>query len=582
MGLENGTVEDVVETIFKFGFVDYTVFGVMLLVSAGIGVYFGFFANSENTTEEYLLGGKRMKTIPIAISLIASQLSGIAIMTIPSEIYSYGATYYFMVLSVIFVYPILCWIVVPVFYNNNISNCYEYLELRFDKRTRQLITMAFTLNVYLFIPVYIFIPALAFSQVTGMNIHLINGVVCSICIFYTMLGGIKAVVWTDVIQGSIMVASVLVIAIFGIIKLGGINAVLSKAYEGGRLDLVTNLDFTTRATVWNTFLGGLLLWIGHAGLNQSCVQRIVALPSLKHAQRALLIFTTGLLLVLGFCCFTGIIMFGTYDDCDPVKAGLVAKPDKMMPYFVQDIVGHISGMPGFFISCVFSAALSTMSANLNSLAGVVYFDYIKPHINHTEQKANFIMKILVVVTGAYCILAGWVVEQFTSILQMVITIAGVTFGSVFGAFMMGFLIPKINSRGAFWAIVVSMTTMSVIIISGQIQLKYGNLKYDLLPSSIEGCENRNMTISDSAWAKIDAATVEPTPAIDPFDITKLSFHWYSVAGGLITTFVALFLSCILPETKGKKLDPKLFAPMIARKMKTEDYTEVSLKEKYDI
>ncbi|KAL5291975.1 hypothetical protein ACFFRR_011013 [Megaselia abdita] len=501
MGLENGTVEDVVETIFKFGFVDYTVFGVMLLVSAGIGVYFGFFANSENTTEEYLLGGKRMKTIPIAISLIASQLSGIAIMTIPSEIYSYGATYYFMVLSVIFVYPILCWIVVPVFYNNNISNCYEYLELRFDKRTRQLITMAFTLNVYLFIPVYIFIPALAFSQVTGMNIHLINGVVCSICIFYTMLGGIKAVVWTDVIQGSIMVASVLVIAIFGIIKLGGINAVLSKAYEGGRLDLVTNLDFTTRATVWNTFLGGLLLWIGHAGLNQSCVQRIVALPSLKHAQRALLIFTTGLLLVLGFCCFTGIIMFGTYDDCDPVKAGLVAKPDKMMPYFVQDIVGHISGMPGFFISCVFSAALSTMSANLNSLAGVVYFDYIKPHINHTEQKANFIMKILVVVTGAYCILAGWVVEQFTSILQMVITIAGVTFGSVFGAFMMGFLIPKINSRGAFWAIVVSMTTMSVIIISGQIQLKYGNLKYDLLPSSIEGCENRNMTISDSAWAK---------------------------------------------------------------------------------
>lgn len=316
-----------------------------------------------------------------------------------------------------------------------------------------------------------------------------------------MLGGIKAVVWTDVVQGSIMVASVLAVAILGIMKLGGISEVFNRAYQTGRLDLITNIDFTTRATVWNSFFGGLILWTGHTGLNQSCVQRIVALPSLKHAQRSLMIFVLGLLLIVGFCCFTGIIMFATYDDCDPVKAGIVDKSDKMMPYFVQDIVGHISGMPGFFISCVFSAALSTMSANMNSLAGVVYFDYIKPYINHTEQKANLIMKIIVVATGAYCILAGWIVERFSSILQMVITIGGVTFGSVLGAFMMGFLIPKINSRGAFWAIVISMSTMSVIIISNQLQLKNGSLRYDPLPSSVDGCAGRNLNVSAAAWAK---------------------------------------------------------------------------------
>lgn len=316
-----------------------------------------------------------------------------------------------------------------------------------------------------------------------------------------MLGGIKAVVWTDVVQGGVMVTSVLVVAILGIVNLGGVGEVMNKAYQMGRLDLVTNFDFTTRATVWNSFLGGLILWTGHSGLNQSCVQRIVALPSLKHAQRSLLIFVIGLLVILGFCCFTGIIMFATYDNCDPVKAGIVDKADKMMPYFVQDIVGHISGMPGFFISCVFSAALSTMSANLNSLAGVVYFDYIKPYINHTEQKANLIMKILVVVTGVYCILAGWIVERFSSILQMVITIVGVTFGSVCGSFMMGFLIPRIHSRGAFWAIIFSMTTMCAIIISGQVQQKYGSLRYEVLPSSVEGCASRNLTVSAAAWAK---------------------------------------------------------------------------------
>lgn len=314
-----------------------------------------------------------------------------------------------------------------------------------------------------------------------------------------MLGGIKAVVWTDVIQGGVMLGSVIVVAIVGTANVGGFSEVLTRAAAGGRLNLVTDLDLTTRATVWNAFIGGLILWVGHSGLNQSCVQRIVALPSLRHAQSAILLFVIGLLLILGFCCFTGIIMFAAYHDCDPVKAGLVGKADKMMPYFVQDTVGHISGMPGLFISCVFSAALSTMSANMNSLAGVVYFDYIKPYITHTEQKANFIMKVLVVGTGAYCIVAGIAVEQFNSILQMVITISGITFGSVCGAFMMGFLIPKINSRGAFWGVVISMTTMTAIIISGQIQQNQGNVKYEVLPTSIEGCSSRNMTVTAAAF-----------------------------------------------------------------------------------
>lgn len=134
----------------------------------------------------------------------------------------------------------------------------QYLELRFNKLTRQLITATFIMNTCLMLPIFMFIPSLAFSQgllhtlilqkfrnyrscfslsVTGMNIHLINTVVCSICVFYTMLGGIKAVVWTDVVQGGIMLFSVILVGVLGTSQTGGLTTVIDKASAGGRLQL---------------------------------------------------------------------------------------------------------------------------------------------------------------------------------------------------------------------------------------------------------------------------------------------------------------------------------------------------------
>lgn len=94
---------------FTFNSYDYVVFVLMLCISAAIGVYFGFFSKSEETTEEYLHGGKQMKTLPIAISLVASQLSGISIMTIPAEMYAFGINWIFNVASMVITIPLLCW-----------------------------------------------------------------------------------------------------------------------------------------------------------------------------------------------------------------------------------------------------------------------------------------------------------------------------------------------------------------------------------------------------------------------------------------------------------------------------------------
>lgn len=111
------------------------------------------------------------------------------------------------------------------------------------------------------------------------------------------------------------------------------------------------LDTSTRTTFWNTSTQIFVIWSCHVAFSQSCVQRLVSLPSLRAAKKSMIIFYFGVVLIMGFNCGTGIIMYAYYHDCDPVKANIIAKYDQLMPRFVQDVAGHITGMSGIFISC---------------------------------------------------------------------------------------------------------------------------------------------------------------------------------------------------------------------------------------
>lgn len=166
----------------------------------------------------------------------------------------------------------------------------------------------------------------------------------------------------------------------------------------------------------------------------------------------------------------------------------VQKPDELVPFFIKEIVGHISGLTGLFVSCVFAAGLSTMSANLNSLSGVLYEDWIKKRINHTEPKAHAIMKTLVVVIGFYCVSMGVVMESFGSILQLVLVVLSVTNGTTLGVYFLGLLWPRTNRTGAFWASVISTVSVAGLVIYCQLNVAWGHVKFPKLDTSIEKCD----------------------------------------------------------------------------------------------
>ncbi|XP_021704595.1 sodium-coupled monocarboxylate transporter 2 isoform X2 [Aedes aegypti] len=490
------------------------------------------------------------------------QLSGVSIMSVPAEMYSYGAQYWIIAPTMIVIVMIINYIFVPVFYNNQITNCYQYLEDRFSPAVKKFVTFTYVLNIYLILPIFIFIPSLAFAQVTGTNIHLINGIVCCVCIFYTMLGGIKAVVWTDVVQGVIMFASCFLVVAVGVIKIGGFGEVFTRAAAGDRLNVFDmTFDATTRQTFWTASIGNVFLWTGYLGLNQSCVQRMVAVPSIRHARSALWIFCAGFIIITSLNCFTGIVIFAKYFDCDPIKVNLVQKADKLLPFYVQDVVGNLKGMPGVFISCVFSAGLSTMSANLNSLAGIIYEDYIRPFklFKHTDASANLTMKVLILFSGLYCIVMGLVVEQFGHILQMVVTIASVTQGAVMGIFCLGMLWPWANKHGALWGSAASVIGMSWIIAGAQFAIKNGELSYPPKPTSVEGCAEYGFNVTQSVLVQSMNDVSD-----NGFSIYKMSFVWYSTVGTFLVFLVGIPVSYLTGSQDLSKMHAKLISPVVHR------------------
>lgn len=210
------------------------------------------------------------------------------------------------------------------------------MELRFSRSVRQIMVAVFVLHVFFYLPVMSYIPSLAFSQVTGMNIHIINSIACCVCMVYTMLGGIKAVVWTDVLQASVMLGSSFLIVTLAIWKIGGFGVAFERAYDGGRLEFF-NFDFDpqTRNTFWNSIFGYSIMWLSYLGLNQSCVQRIIAVPSVSHARKTLGIFYLGYFIVTTLTCLTGMIMYSWYHDCDPVKAGVIVSSYNCYSYILH-------------------------------------------------------------------------------------------------------------------------------------------------------------------------------------------------------------------------------------------------------
>ncbi|XP_017879892.1 sodium-coupled monocarboxylate transporter 1-like [Ceratina calcarata] len=445
------TVQEVSEMMRSFGMWDYAVFALMLVSCGFIGIYFGFIKKSSGIAE-YLVGGRNMKTLPVSLSLIATFISGISLLGTPTEVYVHGTSYLFVGVGTVIVAFVMSAVYLPIFHELKLTTTYEYLEKRFDRKIRTLGSILFAIGIITWLPIVIYVPALAFNQVTGVNIHVVTPFVCIVCIFYTCVGGIRAVVWTDFIQTFIMFGSMLLIIVKGTSDVGGWALVIRRNLESGRLEFPSS-DWSplTRHTIWSLVIGGFFHWLQISALNQNMIQRYLSLPTLKSARRALWTFTIGVLILIGICGYAGMLIYAWYHVCDPLTTKLVTAKDQLLPLLVMNVLSEFPGLPGLFVAGVFSAALSSLSTGLNSMAAVVLEDFIKPFRKtpFSPKSEDRLVKIIVVTLGIICVALVFVVEKTEShVLQLTTTLSSIASGPSLGIFSMGVLLPWINAKGA--------------------------------------------------------------------------------------------------------------------------------------
>lgn len=333
-------------------------------------------------------------------------------------------------------------------------------------------------------------PAIAFNQATGVNIHIVTPCVCVVCIFYTCVGGLKAVVWTDVIQTLIMFGAMALVLIKGTIDVGGPSVVWQRAKLTERVESPNfSTDLSERYTFYSLVLGGVAHWLKSNAISQNMIQRYLSLPTLRHARIAIWTFIAGVLMFLIICGYTGLLIYATYADCDPLETKLAQRNDQLLPLLVMETLGSYPGLPGVFVAGVFSAALSSLSTGLNSLSAVVLEDFVKTFRRRplSEAQTAFVMRSVVVLFGILFVGLVFVVEKLGAVLQLTITLTSVANGPLLGIFTAGVMLPWVSSRGALLGGLSSLLVMAWMCISAQRDLMTGDIVYQRKPYSTLGC-----------------------------------------------------------------------------------------------
>ncbi|XP_071839926.1 sodium-coupled monocarboxylate transporter 1-like isoform X2 [Apostichopus japonicus] len=525
-----------------FHTLDYVVLSLCLAISAGIGVYHAFAGGRQRTAEEFLLADRNMHPFPVAVSLLASFISAVTMLGAPAETYVHGIMYFLFGLAYCCVGLWTARVFIPTFYEYKITSVNEYLERRFNKFVRYIGTFLFFLQMILYLGIVIYAPALALNAVTGLSLWgsvLAIGIVCT---FYTTIGGMKAVLWTDVFQVAVMFAGFFAVIIKGSMEVGGIQKVWQIAEEGGRIEFWDfRVNPTIRHTFWSIVIGGTFTWTSTYGVNQSQVQRYLSVGTQKRANWALGMAIFGMVLVATSACLAGVVMYAYYSTCDPYTAGYVSQTDQLMPYFVLDLFNDYPGLPGLFTSSVFSAALSTVSSGLNALAAITGEDIlksIKPDIS--EARYALATKCFACFYGAVCILMTVVASQLGGVLQAALSIFGIVGGPLLGLFSLGIFFPCANSKGAAAGTLLALALAFWVGVGAQIYPPDSNPP----PLDVSQCVNYTY----------------PTPGPpeeDPPKIAKfyaLSYSWYSLYAWLITIVFGLLISFATGHQNPKDAD----------------------------
>ncbi len=490
---------------------------------AGIVFYGLWRSRGSRTTSQYLLAGKTMPWYAMALSIMATQASAITFISTTGQSYADGMRFVQMYLGLPLAMILISAFIVPRFHRSGVFTAYEYLEKRFDAKTRALASVIFLLSRGLAVGVALSAPAVVLTVILGWPSQWTTLVMGVIVVAYTASGGIAAVTWTEFVQMLVMTAGIIaaLLTVLLLLPAGvGFGDALAVAGAAGRLNAVVwRFDWNDQYNVWSGLIGGMFLALAYFGCDQSQVQRYLTGRSIAQSRLGLLFNGVAKIPMQFFILFTGAMVFVFYVytqpplvfhpqamqalQRQPAYAQLAGEYDRVFAerreaarrmdlesfrraqaeleevrrralteagaatgqgrvndtnyVFLWFVVHQIpAGVVGLILAAIFAAAMSTISAEINSLATVSMVDIYRRFLRKEAPDRHYLAasRWLTVFWGGYAIVTAMYAQNLGSLVEAVNRLGSLFYGTLLGVFVLAFFFRRTGGTAAFAAMIL--------------------------------------------------------------------------------------------------------------------------------
>lgn len=421
-------------------------YAIIALYLAGITLFGLRFRKKQRSLRDYFLAGREIPWWAIALSIVAAETSTLTIISIPGLAYDTNFTFLQVIMGYIIGRVVISFVLLPHYFRGDLYTAYELIERRFGRGLRSLTAGLFLLTRAAAEGVRVYAVSIVVSIALGTGEIASIAIITALTLIYTFEGGLAAVIWTDVVQTAIYVGGTLVglVTITHLVP-GGWGAIHSAALAAGKFQVFDfRAGYSIPYTFWAGVIGGTFFTTASHGTDQLIVQRLLAARGQKQSVTALL--SSGVAIFLQFALFltVGVMLWAFYR----VPSATFGRPDKIYPTFIVSQMPH--GVSGLLIAAILAAAMSNLSAALNSLSSSAIMDFYARLRPQSDEKTKMRLSRLATFMWALVLfgLAMIALHKAGRVVEVGLQIASVAYGALLGAFLLGTLTRRANQYGA--------------------------------------------------------------------------------------------------------------------------------------
>ena len=429
---------------------------ITALYLVGITLFGLRFRKRQRSLRDYFLADRNIPWWAIALSIVAAETSTLTIISIPGLAYDTNLTFLQVAMGYVAGRVIISFVLLPHYFRGDLYTAYELIERRFGSQMRSLTAGLFLITRAAAEGVRVYAVSIVVAIALGTGEIASIAIITALTLIYTFEGGLAAVIWTDVVQTVIYVGGT-VVGVFTILHLvpGGWPAIHNLAASTGKLQVFDfTLDFWKPYTFWAGLLGGAFITTATHGTDQLFVQRLLAARNRRQSTIALL--TSGVAIFVQFALFllVGLMLFAFYR----VPSTTFGKSDRIYPTFIVSQLPH--GISGLLIAAILAAAMSNLSASLNSLASTSIIDfYLRRNPQIDDRKRISLSRMATLFWGLVLFtLAVISLQKVGRVVEVGLQILSVAYGSLLGVFLLGVLTKRATRDGAIAGMLCGFAT----------------------------------------------------------------------------------------------------------------------------